>query len=327
MSRKLRKEEEKFKQLKEEEEEVEDKYEVQMRRIYSPLVWHKTESGFSFQDLKEDHFNEVIQMFQEHYVYNEVLCKNTELYNDKVSMDSYAERMMFYLKDGHSIMVVDKNYKEEIEEGEEEEEKENTEETKQKKKKKKEDEKIKIVAALILRVIHRNDYARVFSRVQLVEGEAMKKCIAFKNFVNRKVDVFAKFDCDSILRFYDICILPEYRNRGLSLVLAKCGLNVARAMKVPVVMGVFSDFRMQKLAKKVGMETLYEMNYVDWRDPDGEMIFDDPGAGNYTLALMAGLVSILPPEPPKPKPEEEAPKKPPKITRAEKRALLEKMKT
>lgn len=64
MSRRLRKEEEKFKQIKEEEEEVVDKYEVQMKRIYSPLVWHKTATGFSVQDLKEDHFNEVIEMFK-----------------------------------------------------------------------------------------------------------------------------------------------------------------------------------------------------------------------------------------------------------------------
>lgn len=70
------------------------------------------------------------------------------------------------------------------------------------------------------------------------------------------------------------------------------------------------------------------MNYVDWRDPEGEIIFGDPGAGNYTLALMAGLVSITsPPDQQKPKQkEEEAPQEPPKTTRAEKRALLAKIK-
>lgn len=169
------------------------------------------------------------------------------------------------------------DYKEEIKE---EEEVEHTKETKQKEKKKKdEEEKIKIVAALIMRVIHKYDYSRVFSRVQLVEGEAMKKCITFKNFVNRKVDVFAKFNCDSILRYYDLCILPEYQHRGysfslfvyivnfsyksyslgLGLILAKCGLYVAKAMNVPVVMGVFSDFRVQKLAKKIGMEVIIRL--------------------------------------------------------------------
>lgn len=58
------------------------------------------------------------------------------------------------------------------------------------------------------------------------------------------------------------------------------------------------------------------MNYVDWRDRFNEMIFDEPGVGNYTCAVMAGNVPPPPiPEPP-PKVEEEQPVK---VTREEKR--------
>lgn len=51
------------------------------------------------------------------------------------------------------------------------------------------------------------------------------------------------------------------------------------------------------------------------------MFFDDPGAGNYTCAVMAGPVPEEPPlpEPPKEKPPEEKQKEK-KMTRKEKRA-------
>lgn len=66
---------------------------------------------------------------------------------------------------------------------------------------------------------------------------------------------------------------------------------------------------------------LNEINYVDWRGKDGEMIFDDPGAGNYSCALMAGVVPEAPePEPPPPPKVDDVEKKKEKVTRAEKRA-------
>lgn len=33
-----------------------------------------------------------------------------------------------------------------------------------------------------------------------------------------------------------------------------------------------------------------EIYYVEWRDKLNEMIFDDPGPGNYSCALMVGIV-------------------------------------
>lgn len=38
-------------------------------------------------------------------------------------------------------------------------------------------------------------------------------------------------------------------------------------------------------------QILYEIAYVDWRDKNGDIIFTDPGPGNYTCAFMAGHVS------------------------------------
>lgn len=58
------------------------------------------------------------------------------------------------------------------------------------------------------------DFGRVFSRAMLIEGEAYKKCVNFRNHINRKVDLFVEFDCDRYLRYYALCVKPEYRRKG-----------------------------------------------------------------------------------------------------------------
>lgn len=71
-----------------------------------------------------------------------------------------------------------------------------------------------MAGALVLKVVRKIDFGRVFSRVMLVEGDALKKCLKLKNHLARKTDIFADFDCEMYLRYYAICIKPEYRKKG-----------------------------------------------------------------------------------------------------------------
>lgn len=110
---------------------------------------------------------------------------------------------------------------------------------------------------------------------------------------------------------------------GIGKQFLKASLDIGRHLRCKAVVGIFSGYALQIPAKKMGMEILNEIYYVDWRDQYGEMIFNDPGPGNYTVSLMGMRV-------PKDRIEEEvakkvveAPKEEPrkhKLTRAEKRA-------
>lgn len=72
---------------------------------------------------------------------------------------------------------------------------------------------------------------------------------------------------------------------------------------------------------------IQEINYAQWRDEKGEFIFDDPGAGNYSFAVMAGKVPAAPPPEPPKQEEVNATKQPDaKKTRKEKRAEVAKKK-
>lgn len=72
-----------------------------------------------------------------------------------------------------------------------------------------------MAGVLVLKVVRLLDFGRVFSRTMLVEGEALKKCVKIKNHLCRKTDIFAEFDCETYLRYYGVCVKPEYRKRGV----------------------------------------------------------------------------------------------------------------
>nr|CAI5840375.1 unnamed protein product [Callosobruchus analis] len=144
------------------------------------------------------------------------------------------------------------------------------------------------------------------------------------NYVNRKVDIYEHFQCEIFLRYYLLCITPPYRGKGLGYQMMLTGIDIARHLNIPVVMGLMTNWKLQKLARKLGMETLYEIEYKTWHDKTGELVFCNPGAGNYTCALMAG--ELPPPPPPPPPPKKESNTKKEKLTRGEKRKSVQKLK-
>lgn len=148
------------------------------------------------------------------------MCKNTNLKDDYVSLESYIGRLIFHLCGMTSIIAIDESicyqiivlpnkqinfnikildYKEDNQELYCIQRSAN---------------KVKIVGVLITRIVQKIDYGRIFSRVQIVEGSAMRKCIGLRAHISKKIDLFAKFNCESFLRYYDLCILPEYRGDG-----------------------------------------------------------------------------------------------------------------
>ncbi|KAK4873912.1 hypothetical protein RN001_013272 [Aquatica leii] len=316
MSRRLRTEEYRANFFQDEEPVQEDSFEIQLRRINLPLVWKRNAQGIRFQDLKEQYYDEVLNMIKEYYLPNDILHKNTDFLNDEESVECYLERVLCQLKDCSSIIAVDENY-----DFEEFDEEGNVIPII---KKPFEEGKIKIIGVLIVKILNKSALDRVFSSIKLIQGDAIKKCMDIKIALSRTVDIFKIMDCEKVLRYYEMCVIPEYRHKGIGYQLMDAGLYVARSLNIPVVAGIFSNGKLQKLAGRIGMKPIKEINYCDWRDEECELIFDDPGAGNYTCALMAGYVLPPPPPPPPPQVTPEELANIPKVTRAAKQEALAK---
>ncbi|XP_060518415.1 uncharacterized protein LOC132697139 [Cylas formicarius] len=263
MSRRMRLEEERLQLLKEELQEEEDKIKLMQEKIFAPLVWRRLGSGIKIQDLKSNYYEDAVAIILKYFINEDVLFRNTKIADDPSSQESFGRRIMYKLKDSTSIIAIDEGHEN------------------------------KVTGILLLNVVNKSDFARIYSRTMLVEGNAYKSISEFMNFVNRKVDVFEECQHDTYLQFYLLCIVPEYRGQGLGYHLMRAGMDVARHLKIPTVMGIFNSYSMQKLATRVGIDrTLYEVEYANWVDPLGELVFCDPGPGNYTCAMMVGTVPL-----------------------------------
>lgn len=111
-----------------------------------------------------------------------------------------------------------------------------------------------LAGVLILKVVKQHEFASIFSRVTLFDGEAMTKILNFTGYLNRKADIYGEFNCEAFLRYYLLCIHPDYRSKGLGFQLLHTAFDVARSLKIPVVMGLFGNYRLQKVAKRLGMK-------------------------------------------------------------------------
>ncbi|KAJ8950493.1 hypothetical protein NQ318_015237 [Aromia moschata] len=249
MSKRLRLEEEKAKQLLLEQDEV-DKLQILHEKIFGPLVWRRLQSGMRIQDLNSEYYEEVLDLIEASYTFliNKVVISG----NEEV-----------------------------------------------------------VAGVLLLKTIKRSNFGRVFSRSMVTDGKSYQSIMEFMNYISRKVDIFDTFECDSYLRYYLICIRPEYRRKGLGYQLMNVGLDIARHLHLPIAMGIFDCYKLQKLAKRLGFEgnnKVLENCCFVIREQE-------------TILALPWLGSSAPlpePEPPPPKPEEEEEVKK-KKTRDEKR--------
>ncbi|KAJ8984082.1 hypothetical protein NQ317_006581 [Molorchus minor] len=106
MSRRLREEEERARQALLEQDEV-DKLQVLHEQIFGPLVWRRLPSGIRIQDLKSDHYDEVLDIIENNYPQEDVVFKNSRYNEDVASQRSFRERLRFNISDNSSIIAVD----------------------------------------------------------------------------------------------------------------------------------------------------------------------------------------------------------------------------
>ncbi|KAK4880608.1 hypothetical protein RN001_008754 [Aquatica leii] len=217
--------------------------------IYFPTVWERNSHSFRIEDLKKDRFDEVVELFKEHFIPNDVLFKNTQILKDPQSLQSFSDQLLYVLKTSSSLVAFD----------------ENIQESTTKKDVFQKPVKRNIAGVLVLEVITKFDYGRVMKREKSLSGETIKKLIRLKEHMYRQTDFFAKYSSKRILRIYYLCVMPEYRHLELGYHLLSSAVDLARAQDVGVVVGLFQTSEMQRVATKVGMTKNYIVHLSEWK--------------------------------------------------------------
>lgn len=87
------------------------------------------------------------------------------------------------------------------------------------------------------------------------------------------------------LRVHVLCVHPSYQQKGVGTALLETCVQVASTLDAPAIGGVFTSAAGQSLAAKLGFANISEIRYSRWIVNE-EVVFDDPGRGNYSAAFM-----------------------------------------
>ena len=112
--------------------------------------------------------------------------------------------------------------------------------------------------------------------------------MSLKSALIRQADAYNRFEIDKYLRIYILCVHPSYEKRNLGAELLYASYQVALALQLAAVAGIFTSAKHQNTASNVGFQLVTEIKYNTWII-DEEVIFDNTGIGNYSAAFMAKL--------------------------------------
>ncbi|KAJ9592630.1 hypothetical protein L9F63_015703, partial [Diploptera punctata] len=98
------------------------------------------------------------------------------------------------------------------------------------------------------------------------KGEAFQKMVQTLEYMNEKAKVFEKYDVDHYIARFEL----------------------GRAVGLPLTVTLFSPPSTQWMGGQCGMETLVELDYEDYKDEEGRVVF--PGMPHKSMKLMAGWI-------------------------------------
>ncbi|KAK2583537.1 hypothetical protein KPH14_009492 [Odynerus spinipes] len=223
-------------------------------RMHAPLEWDSP-VYCKILDLQE---SLSISSPQHHFFREDPMCKAISLLKDKISVDCYLDLIRTWMKDTTSMIALSAASG-------------------------------RVVGAAITRINSNSEKTNTFSRNQELKGKALNKIMHLINAVISQTNAYDNFGHDEYFRVYLLCVHPTYQSKDVGFALLRACVHAARAMKLPAVGGIFTSGHNQTLAQKVGFSIVSEIRYSRWIVND-EVVFDDPGKGNYSAAFMGKVI-------------------------------------
>ncbi|XP_014235689.1 uncharacterized protein LOC106658306 [Trichogramma pretiosum] len=223
------------------------------QKIVAPILW-STQQDFFIQDYHKDYYDEVVNLIKHHYFRNEPMCRSKRLLQDPVSVNGYLELINFWLKDETSIIALSaKSHR--------------------------------VVGVAITKPNYLAERSDIYSREQLYEGEALAAINHLKCGVIKQSNFFHSKGISEFLRIYLLCVHPSYKAKGVGVELLETCKELALFLNFPFISGILTSHEHRMYADNAGYKLHSEIPYKNWMI-DNQIVFDDPGIGNYSAAFM-----------------------------------------
>ncbi|PBC29526.1 arylalkylamine N-acetyltransferase 1 isoform X1 [Apis cerana] len=105
------------------------------------------------------------------------------------------------------------------------------------------------------------------------ENAKFKKILRLLNYVDRNVNRDGKFRGLNILEIRIISVDSNWRGKGVAKALVEKTLEIGKEKGLHICRVDCSSYFSGKLCARLGFEQIYELNYADYVDEDGNPIF------------------------------------------------------
>ncbi|XP_050087350.1 uncharacterized protein LOC126572241 [Anopheles aquasalis] len=213
---------------------------------------------YRVEDVTEDRFEDVMQLYTEHFLDDEPLCAQSGIRQDA---EAYEETRTFWMHafSGKLTIVC---YKEGSKE---------------------------LVGGNILAMSVAGDKV---DYMKLVKNKKLQKLIGINEYMSEVVDLYERYGVDKYLTAYGLTVSKRFRGLGIATEMLKARVPICRAFGVKLSSTNFTAIGSQIPAAKVGFKTDLEMPCNEFVKVNPTYTLD--GIKSKSLKLMSLVIDEQP---------------------------------
>lgn len=197
---------------------------------------------FTIQDVPEDMHEEVVAFMSKFFVRDEPICAHIQLWLDSTSLQELQDLWRAALRQRITVVALLDG----APPGK------------------------RVVGANVLAVYYKADR----HNPNPYKGTAMRIFVDALNYHVSVVDPYDKFGVEEGIYGLGLSIDPAFRGQGLGLEILRARFDLGRAVGLRMTFTVFTAIQSQTLGARVGMDTLSEEFYKDYKDSDGKKVLE-----------------------------------------------------
>ncbi|XP_044728139.1 arylalkylamine N-acetyltransferase 1-like [Chrysoperla carnea] len=211
-------------------------------------------------DIPPERYNDVIIHLRNNFFPDEPLNASMRLCNYGEAHELLENHSMNTLKDGLSVMAVDKS-------------------------------NLKIGGVALNGILRKDDIKTAQENLEQQNDEKFKTIFRFLYEQNMKINLFEQHSIDTIFECRILSVDSDYRGLGIAKKLLKRSLEVAQKNNFKIFKADATGLFSQRVNESLGCKTILEVKYTDYKDKYDNQVFQVSEPHEYLKIMVKDLSS------------------------------------